>query len=176
MGRRLLGSQAGRAGAASRSLGAGGQDSAGPQVVQTVGDVGEAIGHDLRVGAAIGGVDLASWPFWTWSFPKKALAGSVFENSTSLMIFGIIAGAMLAAGLAGRFRTKLPFSWRPVLAAALGGLAMGYGARLAFGCNIGAYFSGVASGSLHGWLWLVAALAGSYVGGRLRPLFRLPLL
>jgi uncharacterized membrane protein YedE/YeeE len=126
--------------------------------------------------AAIGGVDLASWPFWTWSFPKNALAGSVFENSTSLMNFGIIAGAMLAAGLAGRFRPKLAVSWRPVLAAALGGLAMGYGARLAFGCNIGAYFSGVASGSLHGWLWLVAALAGSYVGGRLRPLFRLPLL
>ena len=24
--------------------------------------------------------------------------------------------------------------------------------------NIGAYFSGIASGSLHGWLWLVAGL------------------
>ncbi len=126
--------------------------------------------------AAAGGLDIAAWPFWTWSFPKKALAGSVFENSTSLMNFGIIAGALLAAGLAGRFRPKLAFSWRPVLAAALGGLLMGYGARLAFGCNIGAYFSGVASGSLHGWLWLVAALAGTYLGGRLRPYFRLPLL
>ena len=37
---------------------------------------------------------------------------------------------------------------------------MGYGARLAFGCNIGALFSGIASGSLHGWLWMAAALAG----------------
>jgi hypothetical protein len=34
---------------------------------------------------------------------------------------------------------------------------MGYGARLAYGCNIGAYFSGVASASLHGWLWFVLA-------------------
>ena len=52
-----------------------------------------------------------------------------------------------------------------------GGLLLGYGARLAYGCNIGAYFSGVASGSLHGWLWLVAAFAGSVVGTHLRPRF-----
>jgi uncharacterized membrane protein YedE/YeeE len=45
---------------------------------------------------------------------------------------------------------------------------MGYGARLAFGCNIGAYFSGIASGSLHGWIWLAAALAGTYLGVILR--------
>ena len=35
-------------------------------------------------------------------------------------------------------------------AAVIGGLLLGYGARLAFGCNIGAFFSGVVSGSLHG--------------------------
>ena len=123
-----------------------------------------------------GGVDLAAWPFWTWSFPKQALAGSLFENSISLMNFGIIGGAMLAAGLAGRFRPRLARSWLPLIAAALGGLLMGYGARLAFGCNIGAYFSGIASGSLHGWLWLASALLGTYVGARLRPFFKLPLL
>ena len=61
----------------------------------------------------------------------------------------------------------------PALAAAIGGLLMGYGARLAFGCNVGAYFSGIASGSLHGWLWFAAGLVGSYLGIRLRPLFRL---
>ena len=60
-----------------------------------------------------------------------------------------------------------------MLAAALGGLLMGYGARLAFGCNIGAYFSGIASGSLHGWLWLVAALLGTYIGIAFRPAFGL---
>jgi uncharacterized membrane protein YedE/YeeE len=45
---------------------------------------------------------------------------------------------------------------------------MGYGARLAFGCNIGALFSGIASGSLHGWLWMAAALAGTALGVPLR--------
>ena len=51
---------------------------------------------------------------------------------------------------------------------------MGYGARLAYGCNIGAYFSGVASASLYGWLCFVLAFLGSIVGIWLRPLFGLP--
>ncbi|MGE8705193.1 MAG: YeeE/YedE family protein, partial [Achromobacter sp.] len=38
---------------------------------------------------------------------------------------------------------------------------------------IGAYFSGILSGSLHAWLWLPAAFAGSALGVRLRPLFGL---
>ena len=60
---------------------------------------------------------------------------------------------------------------RSLLAAVIGGLLLGYGSRLAYGCNIGAYFSGIASGSVHGWLWLVAAYAGNVVGVRIRPLF-----
>ena len=37
------------------------------------------------------------------------------------------------------------------------GLALGYASRLAFGCNVGAFFSGIATGSLHGWVWFAAA-------------------
>ena len=119
------------------------------------------------------GVDVASWEFWTWAYPKQALADGVLAQSTSVMNLGIIAGAFLAAGLAGSFGPVRILSWRGALAAALGGLLMGYGARLAFGCNIGAYFSGIASGSLHGWLWLVAALLGTYAGLAFRPAFGL---
>ena len=53
------------------------------------------------------------------------------------------------------------------------GIAMGLGARLAGGCNIGAYFSGIASFSLHGWAWGVLALVGTWIGLKLRPLFGL---
>ena len=123
--------------------------------------------------AGAAGLDLSAVPFWTWRFPNAALAGSVFENTTSVMNFGIVAGAFLAAGLAGRFAPAGRIPPGAALAAALGGLLMGYGARLAFGCNVGAYVSGIASGSLHGWLWLVAALAGTWLGIKLRPAFRL---
>jgi hypothetical protein len=36
-----------------------------------------------------------------------------------------------------------------------------------------AYFSGIASFSLHGWLWGLAALFGTYAGLKARPLFGL---
>jgi hypothetical protein len=120
------------------------------------------------------GIEVASWEFWTWRFPKQALAGSLFAQSTSVMNFGILIGAFLAAGLAGTFGPLRNLAWRSALAAALGGALMGYGARLAFGCNVGAYFSGIASGSLHGWLWLISALVGTYFGILLRPVFGLP--
>jgi uncharacterized protein len=92
---------------------------------------------------------------------------------TSVMDFGIILGALLAAGVAGKFKPGWKVPARSLIAAVLGGLLLGYGARLAYGCNIGAYFSGIASSSLHGWLWLVAAFLGSILGTRLRPWFGL---
>jgi uncharacterized membrane protein YedE/YeeE len=58
-------------------------------------------------------------------------------------------------------------------AAIVGGLLLGYGARIAYGCNIGAFFSGLSSASLHGWLWFAAAFTGNAVAVRLRPLFGL---
>lgn len=95
----------------------------------------------------------------------------MFADITSVMDFGIIAGAMLAASLAGRFAPSLDIPLRSIVAAIIGGLLMGYGARIAYGCNIGAYFSGIASGSLHGYLWALCAFAGSIVGVKLRPYF-----
>jgi uncharacterized membrane protein YedE/YeeE len=83
----------------------------------------------------------------------------------------MILGAMAAAAATKPFaRTPWP-PLRSLAAAAVGGLLMGWGARLGFGCNIGAFVGGVASGSLHGWVWFAAALAGCTIGIRLRPLF-----
>lgn len=117
------------------------------------------------------GVDVASWAFWQMPGNAKALAAPVWEDITSVMDIGIVLGALLAAGLAGRFAPSLKIPARSLVAAVIGGLLLGYGSRLAYGCNIGAYFSGIASGSLHGWVWLVAAFIGNSVGVRLRPFF-----
>ena len=119
------------------------------------------------------GVNVASWSYWTPQAQATALQSSVLKDVTSVMDFGIILGALLAAILAGRFAPVWKASARSLAAAVVGGLLLGYGARIAYGCNIGAYFSGIASGSLHGWLWLVAAFAGNIAGTRLRPLFDL---
>jgi uncharacterized protein len=119
------------------------------------------------------GWDPSGSAFWSGSFPREALEAPILADETSVMDLGIVIGALLAAALAGRFVSALRVPVRSVAAAAIGGLLMGYGARLAFGCNIGAFFSGVASTSVHGWLWIAAALAGTLAGVRLRPRFGL---
>jgi uncharacterized protein len=119
------------------------------------------------------GWDPATSAFWNSGFPARALSRSLWQDTTSIMNFGIVLGALGAAGLAGRFAPSANIPLRILLAAALGGLLMGYGARIAFGCNIGAFFSGAASTSLHGWVWIVFALAGTWLGVRLRPRFGL---
>ncbi|MCM5704096.1 YeeE/YedE family protein [Larsenimonas salina] len=122
-------------------------------------------------GASLVGIDPSSWAYWQAPDRAAALDAPVWQDITTVMNVGIIAGAMLAAALAGRFAPNIRIPARSLIAAVLGGLLLGYGARIAFGCNIGAYFSGIASGSLHGWLWLVFAFAGNMLGVRLRPFF-----
>ncbi len=119
------------------------------------------------------GLDVAAWPYWQRPGPAAALQTSVFGDITSVMNFGIVLGALAAAGLAGRFAPAWRIPLRSLAAAVVGGLLLGYGARIAYGCNIGAYFSGVSSASLHGWLWFAAAFAGNALATRLRPLFGL---
>ncbi|MFD2205283.1 YeeE/YedE family protein [Kiloniella antarctica] len=112
------------------------------------------------------GADLSGIPYWKGSM--SALDRSLFRSDSSATNIGIIAGAMSAAFLAGKFGKSQNMTVKGILTALIGGLMLGYGARLAYGCNIGAFFSGVASGSLHGWLWLVTALAGNFIGVGLR--------
>ncbi|MBH0228877.1 YeeE/YedE family protein [Halobacillus yeomjeoni] len=116
------------------------------------------------------GIDVSSWTYWQGN--TEALQQTVLADSTSVMNFGIILGAFIAAAFQGNFN---PGKIKPGIAAAsiVGGVLMGYGARLAFGCNIGAYFGGIASFSLHGWVWMIMALAGTYTALFIRPLFGL---
>ena len=123
--------------------------------------------------ATLFGVDVAHWEYWTWAYPSKALHQSILNDSVSLTNIGLILGAFIASSLSGKERSIIKISLRSSLAAILGGILMGYGARLAFGCNIGALFSGIASGSLHGWFWFGFAFLGSYFGVKLRPSFGL---
>jgi uncharacterized protein len=119
------------------------------------------------------GWDLSDSPFWSGKVQQTALSESVFADVTSVMNIGIILGALLAAAFAGRliFQTQIPLM--TAAANLLGGLVMGYGALLAFGCNVSAFFGGIASTSLHGWVWIICALLGTLLGVRLRSVFKL---
>jgi len=123
--------------------------------------------------AALAGFDFSGAEFWQWPGPKRALAESILSDTSSLTDLGMVLGAMAAAAASKPFAR---IGWPParsLIAAAIGGLLMGWGARIGFGCNIGAFVGGIASGSLHGWVWFAAALGGCAIGIRLRPLFGL---
>jgi len=95
----------------------------------------------------------------------------VLADPTTVSNIGIILGALIASALSGKIRKVATVNKKLVYAAIIGGFLMGYGARLAFGCNIGALFGGIASGSVHGWVWFLFAFIGSYYGVKSRKFF-----
>lgn len=119
------------------------------------------------------GVPVTNWPGYALPDMQAALQRSPLADITSVMDLGIILGALLAAGAGGHFKPVWSISPGQLAASVVGGLLLGYGARLGYGCNIGAFFSGIASGSLHGWLWIVFALVGTWAALLIRPAFGL---
>lgn len=125
--------------------------------------------------AQAGGADLSATAFWAAEGNAARLSASILTDVTSLTNIGLLIGAFAVmrwrADPGAQTQALTPASYAAVLAAAL---ILGYSARLAFGCNVGAFFSGISTGSLHGWVWLVAAFAGSIIGIRLRPILLRP--
>ncbi len=98
---------------------------------------------------------------------QSTLNNGILNHPESWRNFGIITGALAATLLASGFKLKKIKSYRQVIAAVLGGTLMGYGARLAFGCNIGALYGGIASLSLSGWVFAIGMFGGAIVGSKL---------
>ncbi len=126
-----------------------------------------------KLGDALGLTNAAGWTYWQRPGFTKQLEASVFTDITSVMDFAILFGAAIAAASVGAFKPRIGGTWKAWGGALLGGIVMGYGARLSNGCNIGAYFSSISAGNLAGWAWMALAIAGSAIGIKLRPLFDL---
>ncbi|HVE89555.1 MAG TPA: YeeE/YedE family protein [Burkholderiaceae bacterium] len=116
------------------------------------------------------GADLTANAYWGRAAQQLHIESSLLTDVTSVTNIGLLIGALIAANFRGlaRPRPATTASAKQWLAAIVSGLVLGYSARLAFGCNVGAYFAGISTGSLHGWVWFAAAFAGSFVGIPLR--------
>ena len=120
--------------------------------------------------AQAGGADVGALAFWAAPGNAERLGASILTDVTSLTNIGLLVGAFAVMrwrsdpGAPAQALTAGTYGW-----VVLAGVVLGYSARLAFGCNVGAFFSGISTGSLHGWVWMVAAFAGSMLGIRLRP-------
>ncbi|PKR77592.1 hypothetical protein CEY16_06540 [Halalkalibacillus sediminis] len=108
------------------------------------------------------GLNPSSWSYWGEEAPVKTLNQSVFLNNLSVLNFGVISGALITMSLAGLIRfSKIPP--KLMITSLAGGFLMGYGACISFGANVGAYFSGIASFSLHAWIWALMAISGVFI-------------
>lgn len=113
------------------------------------------------------GGNVDKWYYFSSSGAQATLESGFLNNTGSMLDIGIIFGALLAALLASQWKFKKIKNLKQVVAAVLGGLLMGYGARLAGGCNIGALFSGIASLSLSGWVFALFLFVGAFFGSKL---------
>lgn len=112
-----------------------------------------------------GSVD--KWFYFSSQGAQNTLNNGFLNDAGTMSNLGIIFGALLATLLASQFKIKKIKAFRQIVAAVLGGLLMGYGARLAFGCNIGAFFSAIISLSFSGWVFGASLLIGAFIGGKL---------
>lgn len=112
--------------------------------------------------------------FWSQASNAKHLGESVLLDVTSITNIGILAGALWVStkkstpSSASNQTSQQTLTAKQWAVGLLAGLVMGYSSRLAFGCNVGAMLSGISTGSLHGWIWLPLAFAGTLIGLRVR--------
>ena len=115
---------------------------------------------------AAGLFDPAANAFWSQAGNAQRLNEMVLMDITSITNIGILGGALwISARASSDSKPLTATQWMVGLAA---GFLMGYSSRLAFGCNIGAMLSGISTGSLHGWIWVPLAFAGTLIGVRIR--------
>ena len=115
---------------------------------------------------AIGG-SVEKWYYFSSEGAQRVLQNGFLKDPGSMRNLGIITGALFSSLIASGFKFKKIKTVRQVVAAILGGLLMGYGARIAFGCNIGALYSGIASFSVSGWVFGIFLFLGAVVGSKL---------
>ena len=112
-----------------------------------------------------------------WGYFKIIhLQGTPLDRVDGVMIIGMFAGCLSAALWANNVKLRLPLHRVRIFQAIVGGIIAGFGARLAMGCNLAAFFTGIPQFSLHAWFFALATALGSWFGARvtLLPLFRLP--
>ena len=127
------------------------------------------LGTQLDIALGLGW-DLDFSDFWSSELMASRLEAPILADTFLIPNIGMIFGALAVAAWIGGFKLE-QFQFKKLLGMVLGGFMMGYGATIGFGCNVGAFVGGIVSGSAHGWLWIFPALAGSWIGIQLRPIF-----
>lgn len=109
------------------------------------------------------GVDISGWDY----YDMVHLQGSTWNRPDGWIVWGMFAGALIMVLLSNNFKIRRPQQKRRYVQGLVGGIIAGFGARLALGCNLAAFFTGVPQFSFHSWIFIVATGIGTYFGAKL---------
>jgi len=106
------------------------------------------------------GVDISDWAY----FDLIQMKGSTFDRTDGWIVWGMFIGALIMILFSNNFKIRMPKQKRRLVQGLIGGIIAGVGARLALGCNLAAFFTGVPQFSFHAWIFMAATAIGTYVG------------
>jgi hypothetical protein len=85
----------------------------------------------------------------------------------TFLVGGMWLGSFAGALGAGEFKLRVPKQPVRYVQSLGGGALMGYGAAIAMGCTIGAFFSGIPSLAVNGWVFAIFLGLGAWIGTQL---------
>ena len=113
------------------------------------------------------GIRASDWYYFNVYGNELNVGENYLSNSTMILAGAMVIGALMAVLLVSEFKFKKIKNRKQWIVALIGGILMGYGTRLSFGCNIGAYFSAIPSFSLHGWVFGAFMFVGAWLGSKI---------
>lgn len=128
------------------------------------GTVWAVTGEFTRLGGHLAealGADIQSWKYYQ---EVTTMEGNPLQRTDGWIVVCMLIGSLVAALIAGDFRWRIPPLKRRWVQVLCGGIIAGFGARLAFGCNLAAMFTGIPQFSLHAWLFTIMTAVGTAVG------------
>lgn len=107
-------------------------------------------------------------------YKLQNLDGTPLTRNDGIMLIGMFLGCFIAALWANNVKFRLPASNIRIAQALIGGILSGFGARLAMGCNLANFFTGLPYFSLHTWVFVIFMIIGIYAGTKvvMLPIFR----
>ena len=109
------------------------------------------------------GVDVSDWQYYS----MVGLQGNTWDRADGWIVWGMFIGALIMVLLSNSFKIRLPQQKRRYVQGFVGGIIAGFGARLALGCNLAAFFTGVPQFSFHAWIFIIATGVGTFFGAKL---------
>lgn len=127
------------------------------------GTVWAVTGEFTRLGGHIlqwFGIDVSQWAY----FKLVGMQGTPITRTDGWIVIGMLLGALTTVLLSNNFKIRVPKQKRRLLQGFIGGIIAGFGARLALGCNLAAFFTGVPQFSFHSWIFMLTTAIGTFFG------------